>query len=69
MLNIGTKYFGKICGSVQSTLDKGIWVLHITLMQAKNRGWGAESGEKGNSCLMYEDICQAPLVRFNNWVL
>ena len=42
---------------------------HIVLMQGKKRGWRAKAGEKGNSCLMYEKICQAPMVRFNSWVL
>lgn len=42
---------------------------HIVLVQGKKRGWRAEAGEKGNSCLVPEKICQTPIVRFNRWVL
>lgn len=42
---------------------------HIVLMQGKKRGRRVEKREKGNSCLTYEKICQAPMVRFNSWVL
>lgn len=43
--------------------------VHIVFMQGKKRGWRVEAGEKGNSCLMHEKICQTPMVRFNSWVL
>lgn len=69
-----TKHFRKAPSSVLSTWGKGFWghgapqrAHHTPTMQEKEVG--AEAGEKRASCFMYEKICQAPMVRFNSWVL
>lgn len=69
-----TEHFRKAPSSVLSTWSKGFWGhgapqrAHRTPTR-QEKGERVEAGEKGASCFMYEKICQAPMVRFNSWVL
>lgn len=60
-------------GSMLSTRAEGLGCMmflsrHAYICKAR-QGVVEEAGGKGASCLAYEKVCQAPMVRFNSWVL